>query len=324
MNRIKFLLIIILIILGTLLSAEYQVPRETVVAEYSGGKILYGDIEDRIAKIPPMYQTKYRTEDGMNSLLDMMCTEEVFYLEALEKNMQETENYQEQSEMQIMFLLKNEYRKNLLEENLIISEEEKQEFFRQHAEDYYAGRIFEEVASDVENRLRTEKEQQFFNSYYAELENKYEIVTNDSIAKQIDLENLENNSAILQEKLISSNNEFIAKDVSYLISIFPQLSPQQKQQLQRETAFNNYIKDMAQTWVLAYEAIQKGYKEREDLQETIEQTEKNVMLRSIYNALVVDAVQITDSLMLDYYNTNIAEYSSKSTRKIQVFSFTKE
>jgi tetratricopeptide (TPR) repeat protein len=310
--------------LGVFLSADYQVPRETVVAEYSGGKILYGDIEDRIAKIPPMYQTKYRTEDGMNSLLDMMCTEEVFYLEAVERNLQDSENFQEHSDMQIMSLLNNEYRKDMLKENVTLTEEEKQDFFKQHAEDYYAGRIYEEVASEVENRLRAEKEQDFDNKLYEDLKIKYEVVINDSIVGQIDLENLENNSAIEQEKLIASSNQFIEKDVQYLINIFPELSPQQKQQLQNQNALINYINDMAQTWVMAYEAIEKGYQEREDLKDTIDQIKRNVLLRSIYNILVVDAVQITDSLMLDYYNTNIAEYSNKATRKIQVFSFTTE
>ncbi len=324
MHYIKIIIVLAFLMMGLYVYCENQVPRETVAAEYSGGKILYGDIEDRIEKIPPMYQTKYRTEDGMNSLLDMMCTEEVFYLEAMERNLQDSDNFREHSEMQIVSQLKNEYKKDLLIENIVISDEEKQIFFQEHAEDIYAGRIFEEVAGDVENRLKSQKEQSFISEKYNELSAKYGVSVDQTLLPRIDLENLDNNTNLLNSKLISSTENYIEKDVNYLIQIFPDLSPQQQKQLKNLNSLSDYINDMAETWTFAYEADQLGYRDREDLQETIQQIKKNVLLRSIYNVLVVDAVQITDEDLMDYYNGNIDQYSSKATRKIQVFSFTSE
>lgn len=55
-----------------------ETPAETVIAEFDGGQITYGDIEYRISKISPMYQQKYKTYDGKVKLLEMMCTEELF------------------------------------------------------------------------------------------------------------------------------------------------------------------------------------------------------------------------------------------------------
>ena len=188
MYQYKNILILVIFFLGISILAANQVPRETIVAEFSGGKIIYGDIEDRISKIPPMYQTKYKTEDGMNSLLEMMCTEEVFYLEALDRNLSETENFEEHSNMQIKSFLKNEFIKDLLKENIILTDEEKQAYFREHAEDSYAGRIYDEAVADVENRLRSQKEQTFMEEYYTGLIEKYNIVVNESILQQIDLQ----------------------------------------------------------------------------------------------------------------------------------------
>ena len=56
---------------------------EVVLAEYDGGKITLFDIYLKIDKIPSGYQTRYSTPEGKENLLNLICTEELFYLEAL-------------------------------------------------------------------------------------------------------------------------------------------------------------------------------------------------------------------------------------------------
>jgi len=324
MLRIKTLIIVLLITIGISVLFANPVPRETIVAEFDGGKILSGDIDDRIAKIPPMYQTKYKTEDGTKSLLDMMCTEEVFYLEALAMDLDNSANFKEHSEMQIKSLLYNEYRNDLLAENIVLTDEEKQEYFRIHSEDTYAGRIFEEVAADVENRLKTKKNQDFLDEYYLKLVQNYNIVINEAIVQQIDLDQPENNENILQEKIIISSEPRIEREVSYLLAIYPELTPQQKALLKDPEKLLDFVNDMAQTWSFAFEAIEKGYQEQQEYSETIEQIKRNVLLRSVYNILVVEAIDISEENAREYYQLNIEDYSSKATREIQVFAFAEE
>jgi len=324
MNKIRMITIALLLIIGINGLLANQVPRETVIAEYDGGKILFGYIEDRINKIPPQYQTKYKTEDGMISLLDMMCTEEVFYLESLAMEIEKTDKFKQRSEMQIRSLLSSEYRKDLLAENVILTEEEKQSFFVEHSEDMYAGRVFDEVVKDIEGRLKSQKDQEFTAQYIEQLKEKYNVVINDEILAQIDLNTIESNESTFTEKLYSSSEPKIERNVNYLVSILPDLPPQQKEILKQPDKLREYVVDMSTTWALAYEAEEKGYLEREILVETATQIKKNVLLRSVYNHLVVEAVVITDETLMNYYNENIETYSSKATRKIQIFTFTDE
>jgi hypothetical protein len=326
MHGFRKMVTVLLLVLGVNILFCNQVPRDTIIAEYSEGKIVYGDIEDRIAKIPAMYQTRYRTEDGMIGLLDMMCTEEVFYLEALNQNMDTTEKFQENSEMQIKSFLYNEYKNDLIRNNVSVTEEEKLNYFKEHSDDIYAGGVYEDevVTADIENRLRSQKEQQFISDYFSEKKEQYEILVNEDIIQQIELENLENNSELLQEKIITSNQPQIEKDVNYLLSIYPELTPQQQQPLKDAEGILNFVNEMALIWTLAHEAEKNGYLAKPEIEEAIEQIERNVLLRSIYNHLVIDAVQISDEDLKEYYDANIESYSNKATRKIQVFSFETE
>ncbi len=86
MNKRKQLLIFALMLFLSIQLFAKLVDPQTVIAEYDGGKIIKKDIDNRINKLPPMYQARYKTVDGQKKVLDLLITEKLFYKKALEEN----------------------------------------------------------------------------------------------------------------------------------------------------------------------------------------------------------------------------------------------
>lgn len=319
----RLILITILAILSANLLSQ-SVPRETVVAEFTGGTILSGDLDDRISQIPPMYQTKYKTEDGKKGLLDMMCTEEVFYQEALALGIADTEEYLRRVDMQIKSIYYRAFKNDLLQENVILTDEEKREYFRQHAEDLYTGRIYEEVEDRVIRKLRPEKEKQFLDDYSTKLFKKYDIKLNEAIIDQVDLNLLYNNKSIEAEKIITSSNPDIEKTVAFLLNEYPEFPPQQKSALLVKENLKKMINDWAMIEAFYNESLENDYQTNPQVISEIELIKKNMMMKTVYNKLVVDAIQIDDETMKRYYDDHIDEFSSKASRRIQFLAFADE
>lgn len=297
------------------------VPRETIVAEFTGGNITSGELDDRIDKIPPMYQTKYKTEDGKNSLLDMMCTEELFYLEGLAMNIKDSPKFQERIEIQIKTYYAQEFKKNLLVENVTLSREEKYDYFRQHANDIYAGVIFEEVENSIELQLRPKKEEQYYQDYLTLLRQEYEISVYPDVLEQVNLDYPEASRFLYPEKIIDSSSSDIVKNVEFFVTNYTEMPPQQKNSMSTTEGLNKYLADLAEILMLHAEAVKAGYEERPDIRETVQQIERNMVLKTAYNMLVIDEITITDETMNQYYNNNLDKFSTKASRQIQTFHF---
>ncbi|HRY83916.1 MAG TPA: hypothetical protein P5533_04700, partial [Candidatus Cloacimonadota bacterium] len=54
-----------------------------VLAEFDGATITRKDLNDKISKLPPQVQGRYKTSDGQKQVLDIMATEELFMVRAL-------------------------------------------------------------------------------------------------------------------------------------------------------------------------------------------------------------------------------------------------
>lgn len=319
-NHTKLLTTLLMLIIAINLLGQ-SVPRETVVAEFTGGTITSGDVDDRIAQIPPMYQTKYKTEDGKKSLLDMMCTEEVFYKEAQNLGIETSDEYLRRIDMQVKTIYYRAFKADLLKENVIISDEEKREFFREHSEDLYAGRIYEEVAERVDHKMRPDREKAFLEDYTKKLYKEYNIKIDEEILGQVDLDLLYNNKNIEQNKIITSSTAAIEKDVLFLLNAYPEFPPQQKSALLVKDNLFKYINDIAQTEVFYHEALNNNYQENEEVIATVEQVKKNMMMKTVYNKLVINAIDLSDEALENYYEDHIDQFSEKASRKIQFFAF---
>ena len=82
-----------------------------------------------------------------------------------------------------------------------------------------------------------------------------------------------------------------------------------------------YIEDQVKKNVFYLEALETGYEENETIKETISQIKRNMMLRTVYNTLVVEAIGTSDEEIKAYYDNNIEKFSTKHYRKIQTFGF---
>ncbi len=108
-----------------------------ILAEYDGGKILRADILEKISKIPPAHQGRYHTMDGQIQVLDILCTEAVFYEKAKQLGLDKAPEVLERlQDMERRFYLQ-EYYKRHVTEVVEISEEAKEEYYQENLKLFY-------------------------------------------------------------------------------------------------------------------------------------------------------------------------------------------
>lgn len=299
-----------------------EIPAETIIAEFDGGQITYGDIEFRISKISPMYQSRYKSYEGKVKLLDMMCTEELFYQEAVTTNVEQDPRFSERTDLQIKTQYYRKYKQNL-SSNVTITDEECMAYFRDN-KSQYPGKTLDEVKASVENAVRREKETNLATTTKENLIAKYQFAINDEIFKQIDRENLDNNEAILNEMLVTSSVSEQSRSVSYFINVLEEMPAAQKTRMQDEKNFRDYIQYYIETTAYYLEAKAEGYDTNPEIVEAIDQIKKTMLLRTVYNTMVVDKIDGSEAGIRAYYDEHIEDFSSRSYRTIQAFEFDSE
>ena len=314
--------IITLAVIFTFLSlfAATQVADSTVVAEFKGGKITMGNLNKRLSQIPPMYKAKYETVDGKNELLDMICTEEVFYLEALAQKIMDQDNFFDRIADQVKNTYFSEYRKDLLKDAISFTDEEKRAYFKEN-HDQYKDRTFEEAEKMIETKLKPEKENAFIEKRKQELIKKYDIMINYDVLLKINITAPDSNEVIIDEKIITSSNPEINRTVGDLIATLDILSKRTQISLRTDDGKKQYIEKLAKSDVFYLDALEKGYDKNPMIAANVNQIERNMALRTVYNILVVESIDTSDEKLQEYYNTNIKEFSTLAHRKIQTFGF---
>ena len=313
--------IITLAVIFTFLSlfAATQVADSTVVAEFKGGKITMGNLNKRLSQIPPMYKAKYETVDGKNELLDMICTEEVFYLEALAQKIMDQDNFFDRIADQVKNTYFSEYRKDLLKDAISFTDEEKRAYFKEN-HDQYKDRTFEEAEKMIETKLKPEKENAFIEKRKQELIKKYDIMINYDVLLKINITAPDSNE-VIDEKIITSSNPEINRTVGDLIATLDILSKRTQISLRTDDGKKQYIEKLAKSDVFYLDALEKGYDKNPMIAANVNQIERNMALRTVYNILVVESIDTSDEKLQEYYNTNIKEFSTLAHRKIQTFGF---
>ncbi|HHE38482.1 MAG TPA: tetratricopeptide repeat protein [Candidatus Cloacimonetes bacterium] len=307
----------------TLFLISEEIPGDKVLAEFDGGQITMSQLEERINNIPPFYQSRYKTEEGKISLLDMMCTEELFYLEAVAAGLENDEDVNMKSDTQIKSTLSRMRKQDLIENEFIITEEEKHEYFIQN-QDKFPGKTYEEAISSVEAKLRNDKQKDFLDKKKAEFFEKYNVVIDTTVIESINIKNIDENEAILDEQFVFSSEPRMEKNVALFIDYFKGLPPQRQETINSPEKLKEHINELVETDVFYFDALEQGFDKKEDAVDTIEQTKKTVMLRTVYNQLVVDKLDLGDDKIREFYDNNLDKFSSKPYRKIQAFYFDKE
>ena len=314
--------LITLVAIFTFLSlfAATEVADSTVIANHKGGKITMGNLNERLSQIPPMYKSKYTTIEGKKELLDIICIEEIFYLEALDHKVMEQEEFTERIADQIKSTYFSEYRKELLKDGVSITTEEKKAYFTENHEQFKE-RTYEEAEKLIESRLLPEKENEFIETKTQELFNKYSVVINYDILLNINMAAPDSNETITNEKVISSSNSKIERSVENILAHLEILPERTQAALRSEAGLKRHIEELAKSDVFYVEALAKGLDKNPVILKTVNQIERNMALRTIYNTLVVDAIDTSEERVEKYYNENIEQFSTLAYRKIQTFGF---
>jgi len=323
-NPSKLILSIIALAFMVTLCAEVN-KEDVIVAEYAGKQITLADIEQRISEIPPMQQSRFTNNEGKIELLKMMCTEELFYEEAMALKMDENSEVISRTDPQVKTFYSQEYKKAISERDMSFTEEEKRAFFSENKNGIFGGRTYDEAAREVEMRLRPQKVKTMTEALIKALSDKYKIVMYEDVLRKVNLDDLEANKAIESEVYLTSDRPEYVRDIAYIVSIYKYLPPQSQASITDSDKLIDMMKSHLEMDLLYRKALEEGFDKREDLVKKEAQIRRLVLLRTTYNKIIVESIPQDDESALEYYEENIEKFSSNSHRKIQAFEFvTKE
>ncbi len=113
------------------------VDPQTVIAEYDGGKIIKKDIDNRINKLPPMYQARYKTVDGQKKVLDLLVTEKLFYKKALEKKFDKDPEVIQDIEKTAEPYYTKLYKKKYISDKVKVSKKQIKKYYKKNINQFY-------------------------------------------------------------------------------------------------------------------------------------------------------------------------------------------
>ncbi|MCD4829551.1 MAG: peptidyl-prolyl cis-trans isomerase [Candidatus Cloacimonetes bacterium] len=122
------------------LVAQEQSEETVVLATYSDGQITLDELQKKIAKIPAMYQDRYRTTSGQADILNAMCLEQLFYMEAAQLGLADDQDVIAGIASGQRPVLVAAYRNLAFKEDLVITDEEKRRFYDQEVDRLYTSK----------------------------------------------------------------------------------------------------------------------------------------------------------------------------------------
>ena len=137
-NHIAFRILVLTLLTmpGWLLAAE-QGDDAVILASYKGGQITLADVRAKIAKIPAMYQDRYRTTNGMQQIVDAICMEQLYYMEAMEMDLESDEAVQAEIVKAQRPVFVSAYREIAFKEDIVITDEEKHRYYDEQRDRLY-------------------------------------------------------------------------------------------------------------------------------------------------------------------------------------------
>lgn len=319
--KIRLLIIMAVLIVVTAISAE--IAPETVLAKYSEGQITMGEFNQRLSMIPVMYQGRYQSYEGKVKFLNELCTEEMFYQEALTLGLENDPDIMNKVTNQMKSTYYTEYQKSLKNNEIKITDEELYEYFLENL-DEFPGVTFDESKKMVENKYRPEVEKEFFEKYDADLWQKYDITIHEDLLDSLDFNDQTTIDPIANQKYITSNNPEIEQTIANLKELYDGLPNRNKQPFLRKESRLNSINEMTKMDLYYHEALKEGFDQNPVVLETLPMVKRNLMLRETYNRLVTNQINVNEQTIREYYDNNLEKFSTKPFRKIQAFGFKDE
>ncbi len=113
---------------------QNQMDDDVVLVEYDGGAITRKDLDNRISKIPPNQQGRFRTIDGQIQVLDVMALEEVLMKKATEMGIENDEEVGLRIDAGRRQFLIQEYYKRCVSDNVVLTDADKVAYFEENPE----------------------------------------------------------------------------------------------------------------------------------------------------------------------------------------------
>ncbi len=116
---------------------EIKVPEADVLARYDGGMITKQDLDKKISKLPPQSQSKFKTVEGQEQILDMMCVEDIFYRKAIDMKLLTEPVVMEKVNAAKKQVMIQEYYKRNVNGKVKLTEADKQAYYNQNKKDFF-------------------------------------------------------------------------------------------------------------------------------------------------------------------------------------------
>jgi len=127
-----------------------------VLAKVGGREITQADVNFLMQNLNPQASAQFQSEAGQKQLLDELINQELFYLDALEQNMDKDENYLKEVERLKSTILK-QFAINKVLGNIRISDEEIGSFFKENAAQFVNPKTIQASHILVETQEKAEE-----------------------------------------------------------------------------------------------------------------------------------------------------------------------
>lgn len=396
-----------------------------ILAQYDGGTILRKDLQDKIAKLPPQVQGRYKTSDGQKQVLDIMATEELFMAKALALGIDKNPDVQKRiKDGEKQFYVQEFYQRNVAGMG-IITDEMKRKFYTDNQALYYvmpyvtidyiqtetegdankaiaelnsgqtwetvsdkynintyakglkariknirlngnipgvgndsdlekliakatagdgkiigpvktvtgwsiltvvenipgAQRPYDEVAPELEQRIRPSLDSQNLNDLVDRLKLKYNVSIDSSMVARINLRDIETNRPMADSVVVYASNPEIRMTVNRLMEAFAKISPQEQMYYVKGEGVTQLINQELIRALLYVEAASQNYEQYFVNNPDYIQMKRYNILTAAYRQLVVDTIQVTTEDAMAYYTKNIESYTTPESRTIEILWF---
>ena len=127
--RAYFLILVLL-----LTSSLFSTSSDVVLGTYDNSQIKVSDLEEKLSKIPPMYQAQFKTIKGEKNLLETYSTELIYFAEGKRLGYEQDPEFKKIIEQKSRPSLIKYFRENYLEKKIKFSDKEMKEYYQKHKE----------------------------------------------------------------------------------------------------------------------------------------------------------------------------------------------
>ncbi|MBP7333125.1 MAG: peptidyl-prolyl cis-trans isomerase [Candidatus Cloacimonas sp.] len=182
---------------------------------------------------------------------------------------------------------------------------------------------FSEVLPEIEQRLRPLKEKELLDSILENLTVKYAVVIDSAIVNTVTLDpnRRDSNASILDNVIVNSSVPTLKFTVRQLLQNYDKLSPQEQLFVTKGGGINTLINQELTQNLMFLEAKANGYEKYFDENEDYIQAKRANVLRSAFEKLVSNAVEISDEEIAQRYEKEKEKFSNPEYRTIEVLFF---